>query len=389
MKKIIILILCFCLGFVGCGGDTAASSVAPADVSSAPSASSPAEPALSSVPAAQITLLAAGDNLIHDTIYRQAVHHSGGEGYNFRPVYAYAAELVAGADVAVINQETVLASDVAPVAGFPLFCSPIQLGEQLAEIGFDVFFLANNHAYDQGAEGVRASLDFWDTQEDVLTAGAYRDAQERESIPTLEVRGIRVAFLACTQTTNGLTLDEDASEGVVLLSQEEFLRRQLERAREEADLVVLSVHWGEEDAGLPSREQQDTAKRLVSWGADLILGTHPHVLQPCEEIPHEDGSRALVIYSLGNFVSAQEKPEELAGGLLEVSIRKEVGCRAVLESWRLIPTITHYGPGFRELRVIPLSDYPPELAREHGIRATFPDFSLKWLEDLYRNLKLF
>ncbi len=388
MKKVIALALCLCLGLVGCGGDGAAPSAALADSPSVPPAPSASEPASSPAPAVQITLLAAGDNLIHDVIYWQAARRSGGAGYDFRPVYARTAGLIAGADVAVINQETVLASDVAPPASYPLFCSPTQLGEQLVEMGFDVFFLANNHAYDQGAQGVRASLDFWDTQEGVLTAGAYRNALEREKIPVLEVQGVRVAFLSCTQSTNGLALREDAPEGVVLLSQEDFLRRQLERAREEADLVVLSVHWGEEGARQPSREQRDTARRLAGWGADLILGTHPHVLQPWEEIPRAEGSSALAVYSLGNFVSAQARPEELAGGLLEVSIRKEEGCRAQLESWRLIPIVTHYGPGFRELRVIPLTEYTPQLAREHGVRAAFPDFDLNWLKELYGDLKL-
>ncbi|MEG1942974.1 MAG: CapA family protein, partial [Angelakisella sp.] len=123
-----------------------------------------------------ITLLAAGDNLIHDVIYKQARARATDGKYDFIPAYSAVMPIIQAADIAVINQETILASDVAEVSSYPCFCSPTELGEQLLEIGFDVFTQANNHSYDKGSAGIRACMDFWDKHPKALSVGIYRDA---------------------------------------------------------------------------------------------------------------------------------------------------------------------------------------------------------------------
>lgn len=331
-----------------------------------------------------MTLVAAGDNLIHDVIYNQARRRASSGSYDFFPAYSQVAPILRAADIAVLNQETILASDVAEVSSYPRFCSPTVLGEQLLEVGFDVFTQANNHSYDQGAVGIRACMEFWDAHPEALAVGLYRDATERTRIKYTQVKGIKIAFLAATQQTNGLTLPADATEGVWRLKEAVALQEQIAQARCNADFVVVSPHWGVEGASEPTQEQQQMANLLVQWGADLVLGTHPHVLQPCQTIPRADGTQGLVVYSLGNFISAQQGAANMAGGLLEVTIEKAGDGPAVIAAHRFIPTVTQYGAGYGEVRVIPFADYTPGLAQSHGVRQYDPQFDYDYLDRLFR-----
>lgn len=361
----------------------------PAPIRSSPSI--PPEPTSAAGPAkpqpppttCTVTLLAAGDNLIHDVIYNQAARRKPG-GYDFAPAYSAVKPLIAAADIAVINQETVLASAVAPVASYPLFCTPVEMGEQLLELGFTVFTQANNHSYDQRAKGIRAAMDFWDKHPQALAVGLYRNAAERETIRYTTVNGIKIAFLAAAEQTNGITLPATATEGVLLLSDDNALRRQLQEAQKNADFVVFSAHWGVEGTDRVGDEQRRMAKDLVGWGADLVLGTHPHVLQPCETITRGDGTEGLVIYSLGNFLSAQQGWANMAGGLLQVTIQKAGENHGTVADYKLIPTITHYDQGYANLRVIPFADYTPQLAADHGVNRYKAGFTLGYLTQLYK-----
>ncbi|MEG0944069.1 MAG: CapA family protein [Angelakisella sp.] len=347
--------------------------------------SAPASAAnLSMAESRTLTLLAAGDNLIHDVIYHQARRRSNGS-YDFTPAYSAVAPIIRAADIAVINQETILASDVAEPSNYPRFCTPTVLGEQLIEIGFDVFTQANNHSYDQGAVGIRACMDFWDNHPQALAVGMYRSDDERNAIRYTEVNGIRLAFLAATEHTNGLTLPTGSTEGVWLLSDTTLLAKKLAEARKNADFVVLSPHWGNEGSSRPTEEQRRMAALMVQWGADLVLGTHPHVLQPCETVNRADGSQGLVIYSLGNFISAQQGKGNMAGGLLEVTVEQNGENHAVIAGHRLIPTVTQYGAGYANLRVLPFADYTPQLAATHGVHQYTQGFGMEYLTQLYRS----
>ena len=345
-----------------------------------PPASSSAPPAAPPEPERAV-LMAAGDNLIHDVIYQQARRRSPDGGYDFAPAYERIAPLLAGADFAFLNQETVLAGEDLPPSSYPLFCSPTEVGEEMIALGFNLFSTANNHALDKGVNGIKSAGAFWDRQEDIAVTGCYRTPEERDGLALLTRRGITVALVAAAEHTNGLVRPADGSAGVLLLGEDrELLLQKLERARREADFVILSLHWGVEGSDTPSGEQRDLAGELAEAGADLILGHHSHVLQGGEFLETSRG-RAYVAYSLGNFISAQVGAENMAGGLLRLELVKDPASGAVsMENVEFLPTVTHYGPGFSGLAVYPLSQYTPELAKAHGVRQYAPAFSYEYLE---------
>ncbi len=336
------------------------------------------------VPAApeprQAVLLAAGDNLIHDVIYWQAAARTGGEGYDFAPAYERIAPLVAEADFAFINQETVLAGAELPPSSYPMFCSPPEVGEEMLKLGFNLFSTANNHCFDKGEAGLQASGRFWDAHPEAAVAGCYRTPEERDRTALLTREGITVALVAAAEQTNGLSLPPESQAGVLLLSDRETLRQKLAQAREEADFVILSVHWGVEGAAAPSESQRALARELAEEGADLILGHHSHVLQGGEYLETSRG-RSYVAYSLGNFISAQVGAQNMAAGLLRVELTMEEGEPARIAGVDFLPTVTHYGPGFQDLTVYPLSEYTPELAESHGVRAHDNRFGWQYLEE--------
>lgn len=345
-----------------------------------PSSLSQPEPPPPEPEPARAVLLAAGDNLIHDVIYQQARRRVGDGGYDFAPAYERIAPLVAQADMAFINQETILAGDQLEPSSYPLFCSPTQVGQELMALGFDLFSTANNHSLDKGAAGIRAAGEFWGEQRNIAVAGCYRDQEERDRLALLSRKGITVALVAATEHTNGIPRPQ-GPEGVLLLEEDlPLILEKLEAASGQADLVILSLHWGIEGSDTPTPEQRQLAQQLAEAGADLILGHHSHVLQGGEFLETSRG-RSYVAYSLGNFISAQVGANNMAGGLLRLELEKQPGAdRAEITGVEFIPTVTHYGPGYQEVAVYPLSQYTPELAAAHGVRQHAPGFGWGYLE---------
>lgn len=361
-------------------GGCAPPATPPADSSAPPTESIPPAAAAAPPAPAKAVLLAAGDNLIHDVIYQQAARRTDGTGYDFTPVYAQVAPLLAEADFAFINQETVLAGDAFAPSSYPLFCSPTQVGDAVLAAGFNLIATANNHSYDKGVAGLEAAGAYWDSQSGIAVAGAYRTAAERDQIAYLTKNGLTVALVAAAEQTNGLTLPADSAAGVPLLSDLDRLTAKLREAGQNADLVVLSLHWGIEGSDKPTDDQRTLARQLANAGADLILGHHPHVLQQGEWLDTPRG-RCYVAYSLGNFVSAQVGANNLAGGLLRVELTHEPDQpRATLQAVGLLPTVTHYGPGFAQLSVYPFADYTAALAAQHGVHRHSSRFSYDYLQ---------
>lgn len=321
-----------------------------------------------------VHFLAVGDNLIHPAIYLQA---AGADGYDFSPAYAHVKDRIADADIACINQETVMAASRKP-SGYPAFNSPTALGDQLVDFGFDVFNLANNHTLDMGASGLTETLEFWNTKP-VITVGAYLD-DTVEPVRTMEKNGLTFAFLGATELTNGLSLPEDSPLVLMRTGDEAFLEERIRYARSIADVVVVNVHWGIEYSSKESTAQRKLAQKMADWGADLIVGHHPHVLQPMGYLTRADGSRALVVYSLGNFISAQDEPYRMVGGMLELDIKKgQEGL--IFENVVMTPVITHYGENFGGVTNYLLPDYTDALAAVHGCQP----FSMEYIDGLVRD----
>lgn len=350
------------------------------DPSSVPEPSSEPEP---EPEPSVVHFRSAGDDLIHNSLYEQANARAGYDGYDFTYAYANLGSLIADADIATLNQETVIAPDRAP-STYPCFNSPPELAQTITELGFDVFCVANNHVLDKGESGLISCLEFWrDNYPDALITGAYLNEEDYADLRLMEKNGLTFAFLGMTELTNGLSLPQ-GSEVVLMLGQnEEMLKTRIEAAKAAADVVIINVHWGNEYTHTPTDRQRYLAEKIADWGADIIIGHHPHVLQPIETRTTADGREALIAYSLGNFISAQDRAPRMVGGILDYTVRRETPESPVeITDISFIPTVTHYDWGFSNNRIYPLSDYTEELAQNHGVRSKDPDFSLEYINGL-------
>ncbi len=312
-----------------------------------------------------ISFTASGDNLIHEPVFRAARDKAGGKGYDFGYAYEGVADFFKGHDINLINAESLITSS-GEASDYPYFETPSECGEALACAGFDVFCLSNNHIYDKGPEGVNGTDAFYKGLEDTLAFGLY-DREALYDIPMLERDGVRVSFLGYTYGTN-LPEPLEADKRVVLLDETDIIKEQLRLARDSSDIVVVSCHFGNENSHEITDSQRAIAKTLADWGADLIIGTHPHVIQDAGWFNTKDGRRALVCYSLGNFLSSMKWTGQLLGLTLECRFEGVPGGKFIIKDAGLKPNVTVYGPYFKEPRVKWLSDYSREEA-EAGRRA--------------------
>ena len=247
-----------------------------------------------------------------------------------------------------------------------------------------MFSLSNNHSYDKGAAGISATLRFWGSMPaDAVTAGLWRDAESPDAIPVHTVNGVTIAYLAYTEHTNGIPRSDAMEARVVYTAETDLMERQVRQADSLADFVVVGVHWGVEDSHTVTDGQRALAQQLADWGADVIVGTHPHVVQNAAWLTAADGRRAFVAYSLGNFLSTQSKPDQLIGAVLTLRLQKTTDPggsvrREVLDP-QLHPTVTHYGPGKSEVQTWLFRDYTPELADAHGVRDAYSTFGYDYI----------
>lgn len=345
--------------------DTLPVGTAPAVVTTEDSAES--EPPV--VEEKRASFIGCGDNIIYFGTWRDAASKSyeGGRKYNFRPIYKNVEDIISGADIAFINQET-CTSQSFDVESYPTFNSPVDLTYDIADIGFDVINLANNHMLDKGARGLRDSFDNW-TARGVSVIGCYEEKDSGRYITYYEKNDIKIAFVSYTYGTN---LSQDpAKEGLYApyLKQSD-VAGDVSEADENADFVIVSVHWGAEGAMSPNDEQKKFAGIMAESGADVIVGHHPHVLQPIEWLDGKNGKKCLCVYSLGNFVHEQDHDYNVPGGMITFDIVKR-GEETVAEKPVLIPTVCHYPQNFYNNTVYLFKDYTEELANQHAVRTYY------------------
>ena len=331
-----------------------------------------------------VRFIAAGDNLIHGAIYMQAARRAGYSGYDFDYPYENTKDYFRDFDVKFINQETLVNDAFAP-STYPQFSSPVEVGEKVISMGFNVIGTSNNHSYDKYAKGVRSSLDYWNSK-DVVNVGFYTGDDEAD-IKYLTVNNITMAFLAYTYGTNGLSIDEANNPHIIHCDDYEIIERQVARAKENSDIVIVSCHWGWEDTNEVNAYQKEVADRLCRMGVDVIIGTHPHVIQTVEwHTDEESGNRTLICYSLGNFISGQSKANNMLAGLFQFNIVKtydeDGGSHITIEEPYFVPTVTHYDYEYSNIRNYLLKDYTREMASSHGVRAYDGRFTYDYLEAL-------
>ena len=299
-----------------------------------------------------VKLVAIGDILIHQPVYWDAATPQG--GYNFSSMFTKVKPFLEEADIAVANQETMIGGAELGLSGYPLFNSPYEIGDALKEAGIDLVTLANNHTLDQGEKGIRNALAYWDRIGMAYT-GAFKSNADQENIRTVIKDGIGFSFLSYSYGTNGLPVPED-KEYLINLIDLSLIKQDVEKAKALSDVVVVSMHWGNEYEKEPNQMQLGLAKELSNMGVDIIIGHHPHVLQPMDWIERVDGSRTFVMYSLGNFLSAQDGLERMTGGIGGIEITKTTSSgKSVisLSNPSFIPTYA-YNKNKRNFSIIPM-----------------------------------
>lgn len=327
-----------------------------------------------------VSLIAAGDNIAHKGIYSGV---RDGDEYDFSPVYENIKDVISGADIAAVNQETVFIKDNSDISDYPDFGTPMSMGDALVDAGFDIITCATNHIMDKGDTAILDTLAYWSgSHPETEILGIRKKADYSGEPDIIDVKGIRLALFNYTFGLNGHYPSESSDVTIDLLENEDILRSCLQNAESQADMSVCFLHFGEEYSREPSDEQAALCERLIDAGADLIIGTHPHVLQPFGEITTPSGNKGVVFYSLGNFAANQPFYETILGGLASVTITKtyENGqYETMISSYELIPTVCHYSKGYT--RVFLLDDYTDDLAADHYICREVKKFAV---EDLWR-----
>jgi hypothetical protein len=285
---------------------------------------------LSAQEASTLTLLFAGDIMGHDTQIESARQMGEGD-YDYSTCFRYVRPYISAADIAIGNLEVTFAG--APYKGYPAFSSPDALALALKEAGFDVLVNANNHAIDRGKAGVERTLDVLDSL-GIIQTGVFRDSAERTSEYPLiiEKNNIRLALLNYTYGTNGIRV---TPPNIVNYIDTALVRKDLEKAATaRPDFTIVLMHWGLEYERTENDQQKELAQFLLAHGADAIIGSHPHVVQP---IRLHDGK--LVVYSKGNMISNQRKRYTDGGILVDITLEKTNRTR--LKTYSYLPTWVH------------------------------------------------
>ena len=269
---------------------------------------------------------AVGDIMVHSTQLASA-YDSKCKCYNFNPVFKNVKEYLTKADIAFGNLETTLPGDSKLFAGYPQFGAPDELADTLKDIGFDILATSNNHSVDTGRKGIDHTIDTLDKL-GIKHLGTYKSQEEYEKNRVLlyEKNGIKFAFLSYTYSTNGIQIPKDK---VVRLIDKALISEEIARAKKlNPDLVIISYHFGTEYARFPDKFQKEMVDFAFQEGADIILGGHPHVLQPYEldliQDKYGERKQRLVIYSLGNFVSGQIKRYTNGGMIFNFKLTKKM-----------------------------------------------------------------
>lgn len=251
------------------------------------------------------TIIATGDIMFHSPQIK-AAYDSATDTYDFSNSFKYVKKYIEAADLSLGNFETVTAGPEKGFSGYPNFNSPFETLEALKNAGFDVLTTANNHCLDQRAEGLKSTIDAIEDH-GMKNVGTYKEANN--SVLIENVNDISIAILSYTYGCNGMehTLTSEELDYMVNLIDEDKIKDDIEEAKEKnADLIIVFIHWGNEYQRDPSQEQIELGNKMAEWGVDIILGSHPHVIQHSEMI-NKNGKDSFIIYSMGNFLSNQRR----------------------------------------------------------------------------------
>lgn len=319
----------------------------------------------------KVSLCAVGDNLIHETIYEEADSFSGeiGDGkYDFSPFYSEVKSDIESYDLAFINQETIVGGSELGLSGYPVFNSPYEVAEAVKDTGFDMVNMATNHALDMGQQGIdNAVLEF--DKLNICHDGVYKNEQEKNSVSVIEKNGIKFSLVSFTESTNGISPPNSYS--ISTFDDDEYIKQKIKKAKSVSDVVIVSAHWGTENSFETNDFQEYYSQFLADCGADIIIGTHPHTIQPIEWVDASDGRKVICAYSLGNFLGGMLSADNVLSGLLSLDVTKNEN-EITVDNVKWTPLVIHFEGNQNNIqedrsgyKIYKLSDYTNELADNH------------------------
>ena len=328
----------------------------------------------------ELDLVMAGDVLLHTRLAYWSEDGKG--GYDFNPIFKLIKPIIKKADLAIVNQETILGGKELRVSGYPTFNGPYELGDAIANAGFDVVLQSNNHSLDRGEQGIYNCLKFWKKYPKIKTVGINTSEAQKKKLCIYKKNGIKVAILNYTYGTNGIPLPKGMPYAVNYLVKDEVIN-DIKRAEKEADFTIVCPHWGTEYFRGISDYQKIWSKIFVENGVDLVLGAHPHVIEPIKYVTDKKtGHKMLVYYSLGNFVNSTMSDgrvgDRYVGGIAKVKLKRGADNKVRIVKYGVKATVMHNGGTKYGSRVYPLSKYTEELAKKNVMKAQDYMFSLEF-----------
>ena len=326
-----------------------------------------------------------GDILLHTPVEKSAKREDG--SYSYDAIFENTKDLIEAADLALVNQEVILGGAELGISGYPRFNAPYEVGTDLVEAGFDVICHATNHAMDQGKDGVTNCLSFWENNYPEIQVLGLHDNPD-DPLYIYEKDGMKIAFLNYTYGTNGIALPSDMPYAVDLLSNKNKVIADIQYAESVADFTVVCPHWGTEYRLTADASQEKWTKLFFENGVDLVLGTHPHVIEPIELLTDEEtGHSMLVYYSLGNFVnwtssSGSGIANRMVGGMAQITLTRTEDGEVAIADYGVTALVCHLTAGQDGVTTYPLSAYNEELAAENKIRSQDSNFSYSYCVDL-------
>ena len=334
----------------------------------------------------EISIIMVGDMLMHTPVEKSALQEDG--TYSYDAIFANTVSKIQAADLAIVNEEVIIGGETLGISGYPAFNAPFELGDDLVEAGFDVICHGTNHALDQGKKGLKNCLTFWEENyPEIPVLGIHDSKEDQDEIYIYEQDGVKIAILNFTYGTNGIALPSDMPFAVDLLEEEKVVSA-IAKAEELADFTIVCPHWGTEYELGTTSQQKKWCNIFMENGVDLVLGTHPHVIEPVEMLVDEaTGHSMLVYYSLGNFVnwtsgSGEGIANRMVGGMSEVTLGMDENGEVFIMEYGVEPVVCHLTEGTNGVTVYFLEDYSTALAGQNEIVKQDADFSYAYCVNL-------
>lgn len=336
---------------------------------------------------ASFTFNGVGDLLFHDPIFIYFEQDNGTR--DFDPLFELTKSYTSSADLNYANMETICAGDEYELTGYPMFNGPLEMIDTFSRQGWDVLSTSSNHSYDRQSDGIITEMNYIDQNHpEMKYIGSHLSEEAANTPHVLEINGLKVGLAGFTYGLNGFILPDDQKWLIDVFLKEDgsvnygLMQKRLDALKAASDVQIVFMHWGDEYHTEPNDIQKEVTNYLHSQGVEAIIGTHPHVIEPCELIVDDD-QQTLVYYSLGNFISAQDSSETMVGGMADFTMNYDFDTeKATFENVKFIPTVTWISPDLRQYRTTTIREYNDDMAANHFVLTQMgQDISPQWVKD--------